>query len=86
MNLIPVTFVNLFTSRHLAQAVVPALPAAGDFVYVRDLGYEVINCTWMVQADGMVAIVVALRPQLDADEARPFSYGPEAESFSGDSG
>lgn len=77
MNQIPVTFVNMFTRRRLAQAVLPALPAAGDEVYVRNLGYEAVNCEWMLSVDGTAEIVVALRPQMDADGQHPFSYEEE---------
>lgn len=76
-NQIPVTFVNLYTQYRLAQAVLPTLPAAGDDVYLRGLGYEVANCEWTVLAAGAVEIVVLVRPQLNADGERPFSYDEE---------
>ncbi len=77
MNQIPVTFENLFTCDCLAQAVLPALPTAGDDVYVRSLGYEVVNCEWTLQADGTVEIVIVVRPQMDASGHYPFSYEEE---------
>ncbi len=73
-NQIPVTVVNLFTRRRLAQAILPALPAAGDGFYVRSLEYEVVNCEWMLSADGAINIVVVVQPQLDADGQRPFTH------------
>lgn len=76
-NQIPVTFVNLYTQNRLAQAMLPALPAAGDDIYLRDLGYEVANCEWTLLADGVIEIVVLVRPQLDASGERPFSYDEE---------
>ena len=78
-NQIPVTFVNLYTQRRLAQATLPALPAAGDGVYLRDLGYEAVNCTWTLLADGAVEIIVVVRPQMDATGERRFSYVEEKE-------
>ena len=42
-NAIPVTFVNLFKRRQLAQTILLALPSAGDDIYLQGLGYEVIN-------------------------------------------
>ncbi len=76
-NQIPVTFVNLFTRHRLAQATLPALPAAGDDVYVRDLGYEVVNREWVMPVDGRAEIAVLVRPQMDANEQRPFDYDEE---------
>lgn len=76
-NQISVTVVNLFTRRCLAQAVLPALPTAGDEFYVRSLGYEVVNREWTLSADGTINIVVVVQPQLDADGQRPFSYEEE---------
>ena len=73
-NQIPVTFVTLFTRHRLAQAVLPALPAAGDDVFVRGLGYEVVNREWTLLVDDKVEIVVVVRPQIDANGQRPFSY------------
>lgn len=76
---ISVTVVNLFTRRRLAQAVLPALPAAGDEFYVRNLGYEVVNREWTLSADGTVEIVAVVQPQIDADGQRPFRYEEETE-------
>lgn len=76
-NQIPVAFVNLYTQYRLAQAILPALPGAGDDIYLRSLGYEVANCEWTLLADGSVEIVVLVRPQLNADGERPFSYDEE---------
>ncbi|MFQ5433527.1 MAG: hypothetical protein ACE5FD_01490 [Anaerolineae bacterium] len=76
-NQIPVTFINLFTRHRLAQAVLPALPAAGDDVYVRDLGYEVVNPEWILSAEGKSEITVILRPQMDANEQHPLKYEEE---------
>lgn len=42
-NMIPVTFVNLFKRRQLAQTALPALPYAGEDIYLQGLGYEVVN-------------------------------------------
>ena len=61
-NQIPAIFVNFFTRHHLAQATLPALPTAGDDIYVRGLGYEVVNCEWMLSADGNAEITVNVRP------------------------
>jgi hypothetical protein len=76
-NAIPVTFINLFMRRQLAQAVLPALPVAGDDVYVLGRGYEVVNHEWTIQEGGRVEIVIVVRPQIDADGERPFSYDEE---------
>ena len=76
-NQIPVTFVNLYTQYRLAQAVLPALPGAGDNIYLRGLGYEVANCAWTFLADAAIEIVVLVRPLLNADGERPFSYVEE---------
>ncbi len=73
-NPIPANFVNLFIRHRLAQTILPALPAAGDDVYVRGLGYVVANCEWTLLVDGKVEIVVMVRPQMDANEHRPFKY------------
>lgn len=76
-NQIPVTFVNLYTQHRLGQATLPALPAAGDDVYLRGLGYEVVNCIWTLPAEGAMEIVVLVYPQMDASGERPFSYAEE---------
>jgi len=76
-NQIPVTFVNLYTQYRLAQAILPALPVTGDDIYLRGLGYEVANCEWTLLAEGAIEIVVLVRPQLDANGERPFSYDEE---------
>lgn len=76
-NQISVTFVNRHTQHHLAQAIVPALPVAGDDIYLRGLGYEVANCAWALLADAATEIIVLVRPQLNADGERPFSYDEE---------
>ncbi len=76
-NQIPVTFVNLYTQRRLAQGILPAMPMAGDDIYLRSLGYEVANCGWTLLADGAIEIVVLVRPQLDVSGERPFSYDEE---------
>ena len=76
-NQIPVTFVNLYTRYRLAQAILPALPGVGDDIYLRGLGYEVANCEWTLLADAVIEIVVLVRPQLNADGERPFSYDEE---------
>ncbi len=67
------TFVNLCTQRHLAQAILPALPVAGDAVYLHSLGYEVANCGWILQVDGVIEIVTTLWPQMDANGHYPFA-------------
>lgn len=74
---IHVTFVNLYTQRRLAQAVLPALPVSGDEIYLHGLGYEVANCRWTLLADRAVEIVVLVQPQLDASGERPFRYEEE---------
>lgn len=76
-NQIPVTFVNLYTQSRLAQAIVPALPVAGDDIYLRGLGYEVANCAWTLLAEAETEIVVLVRRQLNARGERPFSYDEE---------
>lgn len=81
-NQIPVTFVNLYTQRDLAQAILLELPAAGDDVFLHDLGYEVAKREWTLAADGSVEIVVLLRPRLDASGERPFSYPGEEKLMS----
>ncbi|MCP4419920.1 MAG: hypothetical protein GY805_25180 [Chloroflexi bacterium] len=82
-NQIPVIFVNLYTQLHLSHAILPALPVAGDDVFLHGLAYEVANCEWTLLADGAVDIVVFVRPQLDANGKRPFSYAEESELTSG---
>lgn len=79
-NAIPVTFINLFMRRQLAQAVLPALPAAGDDVYVLGRGYEVINCEWKIQKSGEFEVVIVVQPQIDESGERPFSYAEEGEA------
>jgi hypothetical protein len=76
-NAIPVTFVNLFMRRQLAQAALPALPEAGDDIYIHGLGYEVINREWMIQESGKVEIVIVVHPQINEHGERPFSYAEE---------
>lgn len=76
-NLIPVTFVNLFKRRQLVQTALPALPSAGDDIYLQGLGYEVINREWMMQESGQVEIVILVQPQINEDGERPFSYPME---------
>lgn len=79
MNQISVTFVNLNTRRRLGQAVVPVLPAANDTIKLGHLGYEVVCCDWVIPENGEAEITVLLRPQLDANGERPFSYPEEQE-------
>jgi hypothetical protein len=79
MNQISVSFVNLFTRRRLGQAVLPALPTAGDNVYVRGLGYEVVNREWAVLQGAASDIVVVVRPHVDATGEQLFSYPGEEE-------
>lgn len=79
-NTIPVTFVNLFMRHQLAHAVLPALPAAGDDVYIQRRGYEVINCEWQIQESGEAAITIVVHPQIDESGERPFSYADEGEA------
>lgn len=79
-NTIPVTFVNLFKRRQLAQATLPALPAAGDDIYIHGLGHEVINREWTIQESGKVEIVIVVHPQINEYGERPFSYAGEEEA------
>lgn len=79
-NAIPVTFVNLFKRQQLAQTALPALPAAGDDIYLQDRGYEVIIREWMMQESGKVEIVIVVQPQINEDGERPFSYVEEEET------
>jgi len=58
---------NRHTQHRLAQAILPALPVVGDDIYLRGLGYEVVNCAWTLLADAATEIVVLVRPQLNAD-------------------
>jgi hypothetical protein len=74
---IPVTFVNLYTRRRLARTSLPALTGAGDKVYLSELGYEVVNCEWTIRVDSPAEISVVLRPLVNAEEQRPFSYEEE---------
>lgn len=76
-NMIPLTFVNLFKRRQLAQTALPALPSAGDDIYLQGYGYEVINREWTVEESGQVEIVIVVQPQINEDGERPFSYPPE---------
>lgn len=76
-NLIPVKFVNLFKRRQLVQAVLPALPSAGEDIYLQGLGYEVVNCEWTVQESGQAEIVIVVQPQINEHGERPFSYPDE---------
>lgn len=76
-NAIPVTFVNLFKRRHLAQAALLALPSAGDDVYIQGRGYEVINREWRILESGEAAITIVVQPQIDESGERPFSYEEE---------
>ena len=73
-NMIPVTFVNLFKRQQLAKTALPALPSAGDDIYLQGLGYEVINREWMINESGQVDIVIVVQPQINEDGERPFSY------------
>ena len=77
MNQLSVRFVNVNTRQLLAQAIVPVLPAANDTVNLRRLGYEVVCCDWTIPENGEIEITVLLRPQLDANGERPFSYDGE---------
>ena len=79
-NMIPVTFVNLFKRQQLAQTALPALPSAGDDIYLQGLGYEVINREWMVEESGQVEIVIVVQPQINEDGERPFSYAAEGDA------
>lgn len=79
-NLIPVTFVNLFKRRQLAQTALPALPSAGDDIYVHGHGYEVINREWTVPESGQVDIVIVVQPQINEHGERPFSYVAEGDA------
>lgn len=79
-NLIPVTFVNLFKRRPLAQFALPFLPTSGDVIYLQDFGYEVINREWMIQGTGQVEIVIVVQPQINEGGERPFSYAEEEET------
>jgi hypothetical protein len=74
---IPVVIVNLFTRRRLVQTKLPALPARGDMVYWRGLGYEVDHNEWTVLPNETAKIVVVVRPEMDADGRRPFSHEEE---------
>lgn len=76
-NQIPVTFVNLYTQDRLVQAMLPALPTMGDDIYLHGWGYEVANCAWTLLADAAIEIAVLVRPRLNADGERPFSYDEE---------
>jgi hypothetical protein len=75
---IPVTFINLFTRQHLFQTTLPVLPTGGDEIYLGRLAYGVAHCEWRLTPAGLIEVQVVLRPQLDADEQRPFSYPEEA--------
>lgn len=75
--IIPVTFLNLYTRRRLAGAVLSALPAPGDIIYLLGQGYEVAHCEWTILPDESAAIVVLVKPELDAVGRRPFSHEEE---------
>ena len=79
-NMIPVTFVNLFKRQQLAQTALPALPSAGDDIYLQGHGYEVINREWTVHESGQVDIVIVVQPQINEHGERPFSYAEEVET------
>lgn len=74
VNMIPITFVNLFKRQSLAQTALPTLPSAGDGIYLQGHGYEVINREWMIQDSGQVEIVIVVQPQINEHGERPFSY------------
>lgn len=76
---IPVTILNLFTRRRLVQTMLPALPAPGDIVYWCGLGYEVDHYEWTVLPNETAEIVVAVRPEMNADGRQPFSHQEEEE-------
>ena len=77
MNQIPVTFVTLFTNHRLAQVALPALPVAGDAVFIGRQGYEVVFCEWVIQENNEVQISIVVQPQIGEDGQRPLNYAEE---------
>jgi hypothetical protein len=77
MNQVTATFVTLFTNRHLAQVVLPALPVAGDAVFIGRQGYEVVFCEWVIQENNEVQISIVVQPQIGEDGQRPLNYAEE---------
>ena len=75
-NLIPVTFVVWFTRQRLAQVMLPAVPAAGDEVYIAGRGFDVVLNEWWLTAGSSVEIVVLLQLQIDESGERPV-FRPE---------
>src|SRR5690606_31649889 len=75
-NWIPVTFVAWFTRQRLAQVLLPAVPAAGDEVYIAGRGYDVVLNEWWLTAGSSVEVVVLLQLQIDESGERPV-FRPE---------
>ena len=76
-----VRFYNVFTTHHLLDAVLPALPQQGDWVFLGPLGYEVIHRQWQLPLAEDQPIEIFLRPLPDETGESPFSYPQEAERF-----
>jgi hypothetical protein len=76
---IPVTFFNGFSRIKLCAMELPALPQQGDFIYLEELPYQVLNSSWFLNADGHWRIHIFLMPAIDQAGERPFSYPEEHE-------
>jgi hypothetical protein len=72
-------FYNVFTTYHLLDAVLPALPQQGDWVFLGPLGYEVIHRQWQLPLAEDQPIGISLRPLPDETGEVPFSYPQETE-------
>lgn len=76
-----VRFYNVFVAHHLLDAVLPALPQQGDWVFLGPLGYEVARCQWHLPLTEDQPIEIYLQPLPDDTGEIPFSYPQEAEEL-----